>query len=152
MIVVNDASTHWAPLPTVYCLRVVNGPKKLSPTRRKRGFSSANPTQTRTLTYQPVWARFKLEIKNITLNFEKILIKKSFTLPQSFQLRTAIILYRQENGISILLRRSARLKLDNFSKSKPEPGSNPTRKTRARLTTQYCLWTVSPKNEMNFTH
>ena len=34
------------------------------------------PTRTRILTYQPVWARFKTEIKNITLNFKKILIKK----------------------------------------------------------------------------
>ena len=33
---------------------------------------------SRTLIYQPVWARFKPEIKNITLNFEEILIKNRF--------------------------------------------------------------------------
>ena len=36
--------------------------------------------------------------------------------------------------ISILLRCPARLKPEKFSKSKPEPGPNPTRKSRAQLT------------------
>ena len=72
----------------------------------------------------------------------------SFTHPQSLQLQTAIFipgvlfaLFQQSQKlyhalkISILLRRVARLKPDSFSKSKPEPGSNPTRKARAQLTT-----------------
>ena len=53
-----------------------------------------NPVfQARILIYQRVWARFKLEIKSITLNFEGILRKKkmSFIWPQSHQLRAAAI-------------------------------------------------------------
>ena len=64
----------------------------------------------------------------------------SFTHPQQHQLQTAIFiqgvlfaLFQQSRKpyqslkIFILLRRPARLKPDNFSKSKLEPGPYPTR-------------------------
>ena len=109
----------------------------LCPTRSEPDFSSPNPTRARIFFYPPVRTRFKTEIKNITLNFEKFLIKRKWVLPvdphstQSHQLRTATFLCSQERGISIFFRRPARLKHDSFSKSKPEPD----RKARSGLTT-----------------
>ena len=93
-------------------------------------------------------------MKNNTLTFEELLTQKkmSFTHSQSYQLRTAMFIQgvlfasgllqqlrkpHHTQKISILLRRPARLKPDNFSKSKPDPGPNPTRKIRTRPT---ALW------------
>ena len=110
--------------------RAVNGPKMTSPTR--------------ILIYQPVWAGIKPEIKKSTLNFEEILMKKkkSFNDIQSHKLRRAIFVSQQSRKpyhavvkISILIKRPARLKPDNFSKSKPKPSPKSTGKARAWLTT-----------------
>ena len=109
--------------------------------------------RTRILIYHLVWARFKPQIKNITINFEETLMKKkmSFTHPQSHQLRITIFMqgvffalshqsrkpYRLLK-ISISLLCPSRLKPDNFSKWKLEPGQNPTRLEKLELDWQLC--------------
>ena len=112
------------------------------------------PDSTRTRFFQPEpdpnpnpyssasLSRFKPEIIIISLNFKEISIKKkmSFVRPQSHQLRTVIfiqdvliVVFHQLRKlyhllkISILLRRPAGLKPDNFSKSKADPGPNSVR-------------------------
>ena len=63
---------------------------ELSTGRKRWARPDPNPifqAWTQILIYQPVWARFKPEIKNITLNFAENLIKKKF-YPSTFALVT----------------------------------------------------------------
>ena len=62
-------------------IRVVNGPKILSPTRPDP--NSIIQARNQILIYQPVEARFIPEIKNIVLIFEEILVKKKEFYPST---------------------------------------------------------------------